>query len=74
MPAKPLLFGLDPKCVDQAGEVAKQGQNNVEDKRPADPFIQQYTQRGQDDGKYNSPKAHNNASFCFIRHQYITYP
>ena len=68
-----LLFGLDPERMDQAGEVTQQGQNNVEDERAANPFIQQYTQRGQDDGKNDSPKAHNNASFCFISLQYITY-
>jgi uncharacterized membrane protein YqaE (UPF0057 family) len=34
----PLIAGLHPKGVDQAWNIAQQGQNNVENKRPAETF------------------------------------
>lgn len=44
---QPLIAGLHPKGVDQARNIAQQGQNDIENKRPAEAFSQQHTQRRQ---------------------------
>ncbi len=35
---QPLIAGLHPKGVDQAENIAQQGQNDIENKRPAEAF------------------------------------
>ena len=47
--------------VDQAWNIAQQGQNNVENKRPAETFPQQYSQRRQNDSKNDSPETHTHS-------------
>ncbi|AHM79771.1 hypothetical protein UUU_17700 [Klebsiella pneumoniae subsp. pneumoniae DSM 30104 = JCM 1662 = NBRC 14940] len=45
--------------MDQARNIAQQGQNDIENKRPAEAFSQQHTQRRQNDSENDSPESHN---------------
>ena len=47
---------LNPKCVDKTGEVAQDGQKDIQNKRPAQPLAKQHAQRRENNRKNNAPK------------------
>lgn len=48
----------EPECVDQAGEVAEDGQDQVNPKMSAQADLQGGGQRGKDNGKYDFDDNH----------------
>jgi len=60
-----LAFGLHPEGVDQAREITEQRQNDVEDKRPAQTFPDQYAKRRKKDSKNDSPESHSYSCIVF---------
>ena len=53
--------GLHPERMNQAGEVAQQGKDDIEDEGPAKTFADKHTQWWQDNCENDSPKPHINS-------------